>query len=151
MRQHTRVVVAERPAALQFGIQNGARKGGRERRDAGVGEPDDPRSEEGGGAHVRQRIGQVAQERDGVLHLVSVEKAQALVHVRGHSSPLERFLVFTVAVTRPEQDRDVRRLDRTPQARRPIADNRALKQFRDLSRDPIGRGTDRLRHDQAER
>ena len=67
--------------------------------------------------------------------------------MRGHSSPLERVLVFTVTVTRPEQDCDVCRLDRTPQARRPIADNRALKQFRDLRSDAIGRGTDRLRHD----
>ena len=55
---------------------------------------------------------------------VGVEEAEALVDVRRDAATLERRLELAMALARPEQDADVRRPGRTPDAGLAIADRR---------------------------
>src|SRR5206468_11416493 len=84
------------------------------------------RSQQRGGAEVREGIGEVPEKRKHVLDFVRVEKSKALVDVGTDAAALERVFEFAVRVTGAEQDGDVRGRHRPPDARALAANDRAF-------------------------
>ena len=110
-----------------------------------VRDPHESRSQPGGRAKIRERIGQVPQQRQDVLDLVGVEEPEALVDVRRQTVPLERLLELAVALARAEEDRDVSGPDRPSHAGRSVTNERALaNQPRDLGGRRLGAGFRRV-------
>ena len=107
--------------------------------DSLIRQADDPRAQEGGGAEVRFRLREVAQQRHRVLDLVSLEEPETFVDIRQNAAGFDRLLEIAMAVARAEQDRDVRRLRLTRDTRGSIANGCLLKQPCDFRNpDPTG-------------
>ena len=149
-RRAARTAPSDRPSAASAARRAGARRGRadprrravrsggtasalriaparcrRQRARRRVRQAHDPRAQQRRGAQVRQRIGEIAQQRDGVLDFVGVEEAESFVDVGRDAAALERRLELAMAVARAKQDSDVRRPRRARDAGRAIAHGRA--------------------------
>src|SRR5439155_1414287 len=83
------ILVAERRNGLRrIGTDECRRQIASQRRNRRVGQPHDSRPQQRGRAKVRKRIGEVAQNGEGVLNFVGVEEAEAFVDVRGNAASL---------------------------------------------------------------
>ena len=119
-------------------------------RDRGVRQPDHPRPQQRRGPQIRQRIGEVAQQRHRVLDFVGVEETESFVDVGRDAAAIERRLEIAMAVARAEQDRDVGRPRLARDAGHTIADHRAGQQPHDLVGYRIGRGLNGVADDEAD-
>ena len=119
-----------------------------------VRQPHEARSQERGGAQVRRRVGQVAQQREHVLDLVGVEEPEALVDVGRDAAPLRARASNSRWLSR-ERNRMAMSPGATGRAHAglPVADRRAVAE---QPRDLVGRRRRRTPRrssadDQAER
>ncbi len=118
---------------------------------AGVGQSHDARPQECGGPQIGGRIGEAAHERHDILNLVGFEESEPFVDVGRHASALEGRLELAMALAGAEQDRHVGGSGLAHDAGLAIANRRRGQQANYLVRHSIGRLTDGLGDDEAQR
>ena len=135
-----------RRAQVHAFVEQRDRESGERIASATIGQPDESRPQEGGGAKIGRRIGKIAQKRDDVLDLISVEKAETLVDIAADAARLERAFELLMPVAGAKQDPEVARPRLPGDTSLAIPNRSVLEETGDLGGDrlrarvSIGRG-----------